>query len=83
MSKKLITSAILHVFITICICFFFTFVDILNVHLIDVVSGAIVFSMNHRRAKGPIRIVHSENWLVYSFYNEKIRRNEISKYLKL
>ncbi|XP_070498350.1 ER membrane protein complex subunit 1 isoform X2 [Chironomus tepperi] len=50
----------------------------LNVHLIDVVSGAIVFSMNHRRAKGPVRIVHSENWLVYSFYNEKIRRNEIT-----
>ncbi|KAL7051439.1 hypothetical protein ACKWTF_004466 [Chironomus riparius] len=50
----------------------------LNVHLIDVVSGSIVFSMNHRRAKGPVRIVHSENWLVYSFYNEKIRRNEIT-----
>jgi ER membrane protein complex subunit 1 len=54
--------------------------DILNVYLIDVVSGSIVFSMSHRRAKGPVRIVHSENWLVYSFYNEKIRRNEISEY---
>ena len=53
--------------------------DILNVHLIDVVSGNVVFSMNHRRVKGPVKIVHSENWLVYSFYNEKIRRNEISK----
>lgn len=54
--------------------------DMLNVYLVDVVSGAIVFSMNHRRAKGPVRIVHSENWLVYSFYNEKIRRHEISEY---
>lgn len=35
--------------------------------------------MNHRRAKGPIKIVHTENWLVYTYYNEKIRRNELSK----
>lgn len=55
--------------------------DILNAYLVDVVSGNIIFSMNHRRAKGPVKIVHSENWLVYSFYNEKIRRNEISKYI--
>lgn len=52
---------------------------ILNIYLVDVVSGTVVFAMNHRRVKGPIQIVHSENWLVYSFYNEKIRRNEISK----
>jgi hypothetical protein len=54
--------------------------DIINVYLVDVVSGSIVFSMNHRRARGPVQIVHSENWLVYSYHNEKIRRNEISKY---
>jgi len=60
--------------------FFFHSADIVNIHLIDVVSGSIVFSMNHRRVKGPIHIVHSENWLVYSLYNEKIRRNEISEY---
>lgn len=53
--------------------------DILNIYLVDVVSGNVVFSMNHRRVKGPVKIVHSENWLVYSFYNEKIRRNEISE----
>ncbi|XP_063704257.1 ER membrane protein complex subunit 1 [Culicoides brevitarsis] len=51
---------------------------ILNVHLVDVVSGAIIFSMTHRRAKGPVNIVHSENWLTYSFYNEKVRRTEIT-----
>lgn len=54
-------------------------VDILNIHLIDVVSGAIVTSLTHRRAKGPIHMVHSENWLVYSYYNDKVRRTEISK----
>lgn len=44
----------------------------------DVVSGAIIFSMTHRRAKGPVSIVHSENWLTYSFYNEKVRRTEVT-----
>lgn len=59
--------------------FIFASPVILNVYLVDVVSGTVVFAMNHRRVKGPIQIVHSENWLVYSFYNEKIRRNEISE----
>lgn len=51
---------------------------ILNVHLLDVVSGALIFSMSHRRAHGPVNIVHSENWLTYTFYNEKVRRYEVA-----
>lgn len=51
---------------------------ILNVHTLDVVSGAIIFSMSHRRAQGPVQIVHSENWLTYTFYNEKVRRYEVA-----
>lgn len=51
---------------------------ILNIHLLDAVSGAIIFSMSHRRAKGPVNIVHSENWLTYSFFNEKVRRIEVT-----
>lgn len=34
--------------------------------------------MTHRRVKGPLSMVHSENWLVYSYYNEKVRRTEIT-----
>lgn len=60
--------------------FYFSHTDVLNIHLIDVVSGTIVTSLTHRRAKGPIHMVHSENWLVYSYYNDKVRRTEISKY---
>lgn len=56
----------------------FIFVDIINVHLIDVVSGYVVQSLTHKRAKGPLHMVHSENWLVYSYYNDKVRRTEIS-----
>lgn len=51
---------------------------IMNVHLLDVVSGAIVFSMTHRKVRGPVHVVHSENWLAYSYYNDKVRRTEIT-----
>ncbi|CAH1784560.1 unnamed protein product [Owenia fusiformis] len=50
----------------------------INMYLIDTVSGHIVFSCYHRRVHGPVKLVHSENWVIYSFYNEKNRRNEIS-----
>lgn len=51
---------------------------VLNVHLLDVVSGALIFSMSHKRAQGPVQMVHSENWLTYAFYNEKVRRFEVA-----
>lgn len=51
----------------------------MNVHLIDVVSGGVVTTITHRRVKEPVSIVHSENWLVYTYYNDKLRRNELSK----
>ncbi|XP_011630029.1 ER membrane protein complex subunit 1 isoform X2 [Pogonomyrmex barbatus] len=50
----------------------------LNLYLLDVVSGAMIFSVTHKRVRGPIHIVHSENWLVYSYFNEKGRRTEIA-----
>lgn len=52
---------------------------VMNVHLVDVVSGGIVTTITHRRVRGPVHIVHSENWLVYSYYNDKVRRTELSK----
>ena len=50
----------------------------LNIYLVDVVSGAVVFSSSHRRVLGPVHVVHAENWVVYSYYNEKFRRTEIA-----
>ncbi|EFN62996.1 Uncharacterized protein KIAA0090 [Camponotus floridanus] len=50
----------------------------LNLYLLDVVSGAMIFSITHKRVRGPIHIVHSENWLVYGYFNEKGRRTEIA-----
>lgn len=54
--------------------------SVLNVYLIDVVSGAIIFSMTHKRAQLPFHMVHTENWIAYTYYNEKVRRTEISKW---
>ncbi|XP_046465087.1 ER membrane protein complex subunit 1 isoform X1 [Neodiprion pinetum] len=50
----------------------------LTLYLLDVVSGAMVFSVVHKRVRGPFHVVHSENWLVYSYFNEKSRRTEIA-----
>jgi len=36
-----------------------------------------VFSVSHKRAREPVHIVHSENWLLYSYFSEKSRRTEI------
>lgn len=52
--------------------------NVLSIHLIDVVSGALIETIVHKRTQGPFHIVHSENWLVYVYFNEKTRRNEVS-----
>ncbi|XP_035220797.1 ER membrane protein complex subunit 1-like [Stegodyphus dumicola] len=49
-----------------------------NIYLIDIITGLIVYSASHKRCKSPIHVVHSENWIVYSYYNDKSRRIEIS-----
>lgn len=52
--------------------------DILSIYLIDVVNGGVVFSIVHKRATEPVHIVHSENWVVYSYFNDKSRRTEVA-----
>lgn len=49
-----------------------------NVYLVDGVTGALVHSVHHQKSRGPTRMVHSENWLVYSYFNTKTRRTEVS-----
>ncbi|XP_019873481.2 ER membrane protein complex subunit 1 [Aethina tumida] len=51
--------------------------SVLSIYLIDAVNGFVVYSTSHKRAKGPIHLVHSENWLVYSFFSERYRRTEV------
>lgn len=49
---------------------------VLSIHLLDGITGLILYSMAHKKARGPVKIVHSENWIVYSFFNERFRRTE-------
>lgn len=49
---------------------------VLSVYLIDGVTGLIVYSAYHKRVGHPIHLVHSENWLLYSYFNERFRRVE-------
>uniref|UniRef100_A0A9J7Y7W8 ER membrane protein complex subunit 1 n=1 Tax=Cyprinus carpio carpio TaxID=630221 RepID=A0A9J7Y7W8_CYPCA len=46
--------------------------------LIDGVTGRIVHEAVQRKARGPVHFVHSENWVVYVYWNSKFRRNEFS-----
>uniref|UniRef100_A0A8C9B0Y8 ER membrane protein complex subunit 1 n=1 Tax=Phocoena sinus TaxID=42100 RepID=A0A8C9B0Y8_PHOSS len=46
--------------------------------LVDGVTGRIIHSSVQRKAKGPVHIVHSENWVVYQYWNTKARRNEFT-----
>ena len=52
----------------------------INIYLLDLVTGRIIFSVTHKKVNGPYHIVHSENWAVYTYYNEKSRRAELSRY---
>ena len=44
---------------------------------LDLVTGRVIFGANHKRVQGPYHVVHSENWAVYTYYNEKSRRAEL------
>ncbi|XP_050436738.1 ER membrane protein complex subunit 1 isoform X2 [Adelges cooleyi] len=54
--------------------------SVLTLHLLDTVSGIIIYSVAHNRATHPIHLIHSENWLLCSYYNDKNRRTEITSY---
>ncbi|KAI1727507.1 PQQ-like domain-containing protein [Ditylenchus destructor] len=48
-----------------------------TISLMDAVSGQIVYTARHPRSQPPIHLVHCENWLVYTYWNEKARRTEM------
>ncbi|KAF0294452.1 ER membrane protein complex subunit 1 [Amphibalanus amphitrite] len=49
-----------------------------SAYLVDAVTGHLIYSHVQRRVRCPCHAVHSENWLVYSVYNEKARRTELT-----
>ncbi|KAF4013821.1 hypothetical protein G4228_005658 [Cervus hanglu yarkandensis] len=50
----------------------------IGIFLVDGVTGRIIHASVQRKAKGPVHIVHSENWVVYQYWNTKARRNEVT-----
>uniref|UniRef100_G1L8E4 ER membrane protein complex subunit 1 n=1 Tax=Ailuropoda melanoleuca TaxID=9646 RepID=G1L8E4_AILME len=50
----------------------------IGIFLVDGITGRIIHSSLQRKAKGPVHIVHSENWVVYHYWNTKARRNEFT-----
>ncbi|XP_063173754.1 ER membrane protein complex subunit 1-like isoform X2 [Candoia aspera] len=50
----------------------------IGIYLIDGVTGRIIHSSVQKKAEGPVHIVHSENWVVYQYWNAKARRNEFT-----
>uniref|UniRef100_A0A0R3RJ93 ER membrane protein complex subunit 1 n=1 Tax=Elaeophora elaphi TaxID=1147741 RepID=A0A0R3RJ93_9BILA len=52
--------------------------SVLQIYLVDAVSGYIVYSGKQNKITGPIHVVHCENWLAYSYWNEKGRRMEVA-----
>ncbi|XP_038062197.1 ER membrane protein complex subunit 1-like [Patiria miniata] len=49
-----------------------------SVYLIDVVTGHIVFSIDHKKTSSPLFLVHTENWIVYHYWNSRHRRHEMT-----
>merc|ERR1712002_84849 len=49
----------------------------ITVQMMDLVTGKVFFSSTHKKVTGPFHAVHSENWAVYTYYNEKARRTEL------
>lgn len=43
-------------------------VPFINIYLVDTITGSIINSFNHKRCRGPVRIVHSENWFFVIFF---------------
>ena len=49
----------------------------ITVQIVDMVTGKVFFSATHKKVLPPFHAVHSENWAVYSFFNDKARRTEL------
>jgi len=49
----------------------------ITIQVVDLVTGRIFFAATHKKVAPPFHAVLSENWAVYTFFNEKARRTEL------
>jgi hypothetical protein len=50
----------------------------LNVYIVNGIKGTVIDQSTHESVQGPIHIQHSENWVVYHYYNKEEKRYEMS-----
>ncbi|VDD82910.1 unnamed protein product [Mesocestoides corti] len=53
-------------------------IQVVSLYLVDVVVGQVIHSIVHRRASEPASLVVSENWVLYSVYNQRSLRSEFT-----
>jgi len=51
---------------------------IVTLYVIDGVTGEVIHTGYHRRMKGKLNLLFSENWLVYSYWAAKMHRTELT-----
>ncbi|CAF4533139.1 unnamed protein product, partial [Rotaria sp. Silwood1] len=51
-------------------------VPFVNIYLLDTVTGSLKLSHTHKRVKSPVHVVLAENWIIYTYYNQRYRRYE-------
>ena len=49
-----------------------------TLYVLDGVTGSLIHTAQHKRARGPVKLVMAENWLVYSYWNVKQFRTEVT-----
>ena len=49
----------------------------ITIQVVDLVTGKIFFAATHKKVSPPFHAVLSENWAIYTFFNEKARRTEL------
>ena len=68
-TARYIIKSVIFLHVIFVLRFFFlisisTAYPVLNIYIVDVVTGHMIFHCNHRKAQGPVHVVHSENWAV-------------------
>ena len=51
--------------------------ETLFINVVDVVSGRLLFRAGHRHGAGPVRLSFHENWVVYAYWNARVKRTEL------
>lgn len=50
----------------------------IHAHLVEGVSGRIIYRVYHAKAKGPVYATLCENWITYSYYDTDAQRHALS-----